>query len=74
MDYLSGKSGGYEALMSKYGIHHKSIERWVRLYELHGAEGLCETSGTYSGEFKVHVVFRLKFTLIFLTATICSLL
>ena len=45
-DYLSGKSGGYEALMSKYGIPHQSIERWVRLYGLHGVEGLCKTSGT----------------------------
>ena len=56
MEYLSGKSGGVKPLADKYGIDHKNIDRWVRLYELHGAEGLCKTSGTYSGEFKVHVV------------------
>lgn len=56
MDYLSGESGGFEALMSKYGVHHKDIERWVRLYQLHGTEGLCKTSGTYSGDFKIHVI------------------
>ena len=55
-DYLSGKSGGFITLMKKYGVHHKNIERWVRLYQLHGAEGLCKTSGTYSGDFKIHVI------------------
>ena len=56
MDYLSGKSGGFEMLMNKYGVNHKDIKRWVRLYQLHGAEGLCKTSGTYSGDFKIHVI------------------
>ena len=55
-DYLSGKSGGFETLMNKYGVHHKDIERWVGLYQLHGEEGLCKTSGTYSGDFKIYVI------------------
>ena len=55
-DYLSGKSGGIRLLQHKYGVPHSMIERWIRLYELHGVEGLCNSSGTYSGEFKIHVI------------------
>jgi transposase len=55
-DYLSGQSGGFETIADKYRINHSMVERWVHIYELHGAEGLCESSGAYSGEFKVHVV------------------
>ena len=46
-DYLSGKFGGYVKVAQKYGIHHKAIQRWVALYKLYGAEGLCKTSGTF---------------------------
>ena len=42
-DYLSSEFGGYRSLANKYGVNHQLIERWVRLYELHGAEGLCKT-------------------------------
>jgi transposase len=56
MDYLSGKCGGYRQLENKYGIHHKAIQRWVGLYQLHGVEGLCRISGTYSGDFKIDVI------------------
>jgi transposase len=56
MDYLSGKSGGFETIANKYGIHHSMVERWVHKYELHGTKGLANTSGGYSGEFKLYVV------------------
>ena len=55
-DYLSGKSGGIRLLQHKYGVPHSMIERWIRLYELHGVEGICNSSGTYSGDFKIHVI------------------
>ena len=55
-EYLSGKYGGFERLGKKYGMEHSIIRRWVHLYERHGVEGLVKTSGTYSGEFKLHVV------------------
>lgn len=32
------------------------LRRWIHLYEIHGAEGFRKPTGTYSGEFKVHVV------------------
>ena len=55
-EYLSGKYGGFERLGKKYGMEHSLIRHWVHLYERHGVEGLVNTSGTYSGEFKLHVV------------------
>lgn len=55
-EYLNGKNGGFGALASKYGLHPSSIQHWVHLYEIGGTEALFKTSGSYSGEFKVHVV------------------
>jgi transposase len=69
MDYLSGKSGGFRTLMKKYGVHHKEIERWVSLYQLHGAEGLFRTSGTYSGDFKINVIEYMHANALSLTET-----
>ena len=55
-EYMSGNSGGFCALGNKYGISHCNIQRWVHLYEIHGEKGLTGGTGSYSGEFKVHVV------------------
>ena len=43
-------------LGKKYCIHPSTILRWVHLYEIHGEKGLTGGTGSYSGEFKVHVV------------------
>ena len=32
------------------------VQGWVALYEEHGSEGLSIRNGTYSGDFKIHVV------------------
>ena len=55
-EYLSGKSGRSRVLGKKYGINRSCIERWAHLYEVHGEKGLIGGTGSYSGEFKVHVV------------------
>lgn len=36
--------------------HKTVIDCWVALYEEHGIEGLSMKNGTYSGDFKIHVV------------------
>jgi transposase len=38
------------------GCGKSVVHRWVQHYEQHGAEGLIPKHGTYTGEFKVHVV------------------
>ena len=68
-DYLSGKSGGYKQVAEKYGIHLKAVQRWVGLYQLHGVEGLCKTSGTYSGDFKIYVIEYMHTNKLSLTET-----
>ena len=55
-EYLLGHSGGFTLLAEKYGVSRTCIRRWVHLYEQHGVSGLSMQSGTYGGEFKVHVV------------------
>lgn len=56
LEYLSGTAGGYETIAKKHGIVFSMVRRWVHLYELHGVNGLIKRSGSYTGEFKVHVV------------------
>ncbi len=38
------------------GCDDEHVRRWVKRYELSGVEGLLLKHGTYSGEFKQHVV------------------
>lgn len=38
------------------GCGHEHIRRWVKRYEKYGIEGLILKHGTYTGEFKQHVV------------------
>ena len=55
-EYLSGKSGGMHLVAEKYNMSYGQLKRWIHLYEQHGAEGLRQSSRTFSGEFKIHVV------------------
>ena len=54
--YLSGTHGGFMTVAKELGIDYGELRHWVHLYEQHGVEGLTKVSGTYSGEFKIHVV------------------
>ena len=49
--HMSYKSAG--RLM---GFDDETVRGWVKLYEAFGVEGLTLKHGTYSGEFKQHVV------------------
>jgi len=55
-EYLEGRNGGYNTLSAKYGISDGDIRHWVHTYENGGLEALVNVPGTYSGEFKIHVV------------------
>ena len=55
-EYLSGNSGGVKTIAKKHNVAYSALRRWINLYKQHGAEGLSNSPGTYSGEFKIHVV------------------
>jgi transposase len=38
------------------GACHGEAQKWVRMYEVHGVEGLFVKSGAYDGQFKIFVV------------------
>ncbi len=38
------------------GCDPKLVEQWVKMYQLHGTEGLSESHKRFSGEFKIYVV------------------
>ncbi|MDF2536199.1 MAG: transposase [Bacillales bacterium] len=40
----------------EFGISLPVIKRWVSRFEKHGIEGLLMKRGSYTGEFKVHVI------------------
>jgi len=48
---LSAKSAG-----SLIGACKSDVQKWTKLYEEHGVEGLLMKHGSYSGEFKVNVI------------------
>ena len=56
LEYLSGTTGGFDAVANKYGMDRSMLRRWVHAYEKHGSDGLFRVLGTYSGEFKIYVV------------------
>lgn len=56
LEYLSGTAGGFKLVAKKYGLDDAMLRRWVLWYNDHGAEGLQPVSGSYTGEFRVHVV------------------
>jgi transposase len=49
--YMSCKAVG-----KQLGCGETPVRRWVKRYEKFGVEGLTKKSGTYTGEFKQHVV------------------
>ena len=55
-EYLGGQSGGYVQVGRKYNVDWKAIQHWVNLYNHGGIEALINTSGSYTGEFKMYVV------------------
>ncbi len=38
------------------GCDPKLVEQWVKMYQLHGTEGLSESHKRFPGEFKIYVV------------------
>jgi len=46
----------YGAASKIMGINHDSIQKWVKMYEKHGIEGLSIKRGVYDGQFKVNVI------------------
>jgi len=53
--YLAG-SVGTKRLADNHGIGRSVVERWVRLYRLHGLDGLKKKFTHYSAEFKLSVL------------------
>lgn len=55
-DYLSGKRG-YRASCQIAGVHKRSFDNWVQLYQTRGSEGLfpAEKNRRYSAELKEKV-------------------
>jgi transposase len=47
---------GYKTAGKLIGACGGDVQKWVKLYEAHGAEGLVMKKGTYAGEFKASVV------------------
>ena len=55
--YLEGKYS-LRYLADKFNVHHSSIEKWVRLYEMYGESGLKARSryNRYDENFKKEMV------------------
>jgi transposase-like protein len=54
-DYLEGKES-YRDIGNRIGTDHKSIVKWVALYNAHGPEGLKFRYTNYSTQFKIDVL------------------
>lgn len=52
--YLAGKDGT-QRTAERFGVERTSVRRWVRLWQLHGMEGLSGKKHTLSPEFKLVV-------------------
>jgi transposase len=54
------------------GTGYSHVRRWVKRYEMYGTDGLLQKSGTYTGQFKQHVIefMHQEHLSIFETATI----
>lgn len=57
--YLSG-SAGAKALAKQYGTEHSVIRSWIARYVAHGEKGLRKKFSSYSAEFKLSVLQRVK--------------
>lgn len=53
--YLKGNQG-YKLVASRFGLLHSTVEKWVRLHDLHGAAGLAKKFSHYSTEFRLSVL------------------
>jgi len=59
--YLEGKYS-YKDIANEFYCNKCDVIKWVAVYREHGASGLCNTYGTYTGDFKVTVVEYIKNT------------
>jgi len=55
MHYMN-TSDGYINTANEFGINKSVVEMLVAQYQQNGIEGLYHRNGTYSGEFKLHVL------------------
>ena len=53
--YLSSNDG-YSITAQKFGISDSIVKMLVAQFKTNGIEGLCHKNGTYSGDFKIHVL------------------
>lgn len=58
-EYLTGHAGA-GALAKRYGIDEGTVRRWVAAYRLHGQASLKRRYKTYSAEFKLSVLERMR--------------
>jgi transposase len=56
--YLAGASA--RGLAKEYGLDNSVVRRWVQSYRHHGVAGLSKKYETYSAEFKLSVLKRMK--------------
>lgn len=54
--YYLNTNDGYKNTAHHFGILHSVVEMMVAQYNTNGIEGLKLKNGTYSGEFKLHVL------------------
>ena len=54
--YVTEKNHSQGEAVRKYGMCKSQIQRWLYLYEHHGAEGLLMKKFTYDGQFKINVI------------------
>lgn len=53
--YLEGDVS-LKDVAKQYQVNKADVQKWRSAYLEHGIEGLCTVHGSYTGEFKVHVV------------------
>ena len=56
IEMIENKNHSIGSAAKALGITKPMAQRWMKMYEHHGYEGLIIKKGTYSGEFKISVV------------------
>lgn len=56
IEMIEHKNHSIGSAAKALGITKPMAQRWMKMYEHHGYEGLIIKRGTYSGEFKINVV------------------